>query len=64
MNTPLTHRDPVCSMLVEPSKAAGKYEYKGVTYYFCSLGCKQAFERNPEQYLGSANHEHHSHGSH
>jgi len=29
-----------------------KTEYKGETYYFCSPGCKKAFEENPEEYIG------------
>jgi len=43
--------DPVCRMVVEISTAAGKSEYKGETYYFCSAGCKKAFDENPEKYL-------------
>jgi hypothetical protein len=27
--------DPVCHMQVLPETAAGKYDYKGKTYYFC-----------------------------
>ena len=37
------YKDPVCGMDVEPETAAGKSEYKGQTYYFCSLGCKASF---------------------
>jgi YHS domain-containing protein len=44
-------RDPVCGMVVEEGKEAGKSEYKSVTYYFCSRGCKVAFDKNPEEYL-------------
>lgn len=43
--------DPVCQMEVDPTTAAGKSEYKGVTYYFCSPGCKRSFDQNPEKYL-------------
>lgn len=43
--------DPVCGMMVEPKKAAATSEYKGKTYYFCSRGCKVAFDRDPEKYL-------------
>ena len=64
MNTSAVFKDPVCGMSVEPSKAADKYEYNGVTYYFCSRGCKQAFERDPEKYLGPTKPAPHSHGSH
>jgi len=43
--------DPVCKMDVEEAKAAATSEYKGETYYFCALGCKKAFDRDPEKYL-------------
>jgi YHS domain-containing protein len=44
-------KDPVCGMQVEESKASGKSEYKGTTYYFCSPGCKTSFERDPQKYV-------------
>jgi Cu+-exporting ATPase len=56
MTTPF--KDPVCGMDVEPATAAGKSEHNGQTYYFCSLGCKKAFDKEPEKYLGKE-HEHH-----
>jgi YHS domain-containing protein len=40
--------DPVCGMEVDPAKAAGKSEYQGKTYFFCSDHCKRAFDANPE----------------
>ena len=43
--------DPVCKMEVEESKAAATSEYKGKKYYFCAVGCKRAFDENPEKYL-------------
>jgi Cu+-exporting ATPase len=43
--------DPVCGMQVEPAKAAGKSEYKGQTYYFCSDYCKRRFDAAPESFL-------------
>jgi len=43
--------DPVCKMKVDPSKAAAKSEYNGKTYYFCALGCKKMFDKNPGRYL-------------
>jgi Cu+-exporting ATPase len=46
-----TVHDPVCGMDIDPATAAGKFEYKGVTYYFCSPGCKRSFEKDPEKYL-------------
>jgi len=43
--------DPVCQMEVEESKAAATSEYQGKKYYFCAVGCKKAFDQNPEKYL-------------
>jgi Cu+-exporting ATPase len=43
--------DPVCGMEVEPESAAGSFEYRGTTYYFCSLGCLEDFREDPESYL-------------
>jgi Cu+-exporting ATPase len=44
--------DPVCHMNVLPATAAGKYDYKGKTYYFCNPRCLERFRANPEQFLG------------
>ncbi len=41
-------------MSVMPETAAGKYEYKGKTYYFCNPRCLERFRRDPEQFLGAA----------
>jgi YHS domain-containing protein len=57
-------KDPVCGMEVDPAKAAGTVEYQGQTYYFCSPGCKAAFEKEPEKYLGQAETGHHGHQGH
>ena len=43
--------DAVCKMDVEEAKAAARSEYKGKKYYFCAIGCKKAFDQNPEKYL-------------
>ena len=43
--------DPVCKMGVEEAKAAATSSYKGKNYYFCAVGCKKAFDQNPERYL-------------
>ena len=45
-------RDPVCNMRVTAGTAAGTSVYNGMTYYFCSASCKQAFDKNPKQYAG------------
>lgn len=44
-------KDPVCGMDVTPENAAGHTEYKGQTYYFCSLHCLEKFKVNPQQVL-------------
>lgn len=45
------HKDPVCGMMVQESPNALTFEYKGMKYYFCSSGCRRAFEKDPEKYL-------------
>ena len=47
-------KDPVCGMDVDEKKAGGRSEYKGQVYYFCSPGCKQTFDKDPERYAGKA----------
>ncbi|HLE79993.1 MAG TPA: YHS domain-containing protein [Dehalococcoidia bacterium] len=44
-------KDPVCGMDVEEGKAAATSEYKGKKYYFCAVGCKKSFDKDPEKYL-------------
>ena len=44
-------QDVVCGMQVEPATAAGRSEYGGKTYYFCSKSCKTKFDANPAQYV-------------
>jgi P-type Cu+ transporter len=39
--------DPICGMRVNPDTAAGKSDYQGITYYFCSKGCVDRFDANP-----------------
>lgn len=41
-------------MTVDPSKAAGSYEYKCEQYYFCSKSCLEKFSAAPESYLTPA----------
>ena len=42
--------DPVCGMTVEVASARHVVEHGGGRYYFCCLGCKRAFEKEPEKY--------------
>ena len=43
-------RDPVCGMSVDPATAKEKVAYMGTDYYFCSAGCRAAFEKDPARY--------------
>ena len=54
METTTTAIDPVCGMTVDPETARRTSEYQGTTFYFCSPGCKKAFDANPTSYLGEA----------
>jgi Cu+-exporting ATPase len=49
-------KDPVCGMMVDPKTAAGKSEYQGKMYYFCSPGCKKDFDKEPQKYLNAGMH--------
>jgi P-type Cu+ transporter len=44
-------KDPVCGMSVDPKTAAGESIYQGKTYYFCGLGCKKDFDKDPQKYI-------------
>ena len=46
--------DPVCKMSVDENKAAASYEYKGKKYYFCAVGCKDKFSKEPEKFIQKA----------
>jgi uncharacterized membrane protein YraQ (UPF0718 family)/YHS domain-containing protein len=43
-------RDPVCGMTVDRNTPFTS-DYRGHTVYFCSAGCKAAFDADPERYL-------------
>ena len=45
--------DPVCGMHVDEETAAAKTDYKGETYYFCAVGCKERFEENPDKFVSA-----------
>jgi Cu+-exporting ATPase len=48
------HIDPICGMTVDPAAAAGKFEYEGREYYFCSAHCLRKFSASPQAYLNRA----------
>jgi Cu+-exporting ATPase len=43
--------DPVCGMTIDPADAAGRFDYKGTTYYFCHQSCLDRFRAAPEEFL-------------
>jgi xanthine dehydrogenase accessory factor len=47
---PAEAKDPICGMMVNVSKARHKSEFRGNSFYFCCVGCKQRFDKQPEQY--------------
>ena len=44
-------KDPVCGMDVDEKNAQLTSECEGVKYFFCSAGCKKAFDKNPRRYV-------------
>lgn len=46
-------QDPVCNMEIDEQSAAGRSQYEGQTYYFCTESCKDEFDRNPQLYVNS-----------
>jgi YHS domain-containing protein len=61
----LMEKDPVCGMDVDPKTAEYTSIYQGMTYYFCSPGCKRDFDREPQKYVNAGmqtDEHHHQHG--
>lgn len=46
--------DPICGMRIDPADAVATAERRGVTSYFCSTACRDAFIREPEVAGGTA----------
>ena len=46
-----TATDPVCGMMVNTRTAEYRSFRGGDTYYFCSAGCKERFDQDPDKYL-------------
>jgi len=47
----VTAKDPVCAMDVDTAnRPGGKAVHAGQTYYFCSNGCRTAFEKDPAKF--------------
>jgi YHS domain-containing protein len=47
--------DPVYKIEVDKSTAVATSEYYGKKYSCCAVGCKKAFDQDPEMYLAEAN---------
>ena len=47
--------DPVCGMSVARDIGKPELTYMEETYFFCSQGCHDKFERDPEFYLTGNN---------
>nr|MCQ3805451.1 YHS domain-containing protein [Acidimicrobiia bacterium] len=43
--------DPVCGMVVIPSRARFSAEHEGRRYWFCAAGCETAFRREPQGFV-------------
>jgi Cu+-exporting ATPase len=46
--------DPVCGMRVDPETAEHTTLYEGQMVCFCRQACKDAFEQDPEKYVGGS----------
>jgi adenylate cyclase len=42
--------DPVCRMVVDPARAAGRLNYDDTAYFFCTLTCAGEFARHPDRF--------------
>lgn len=54
MKSTTAMKDPVCGMDVEAATAAARSDYNEQTYHFCCSKCKEKFDLNPDQYLGTS----------
>ncbi|MBV9248035.1 MAG: heavy metal translocating P-type ATPase [Acetobacteraceae bacterium] len=46
--------DPVCGMTVDPRTSKHRFEYKGETFHFCCMRCRERFALEPAKYLERA----------
>lgn len=53
-NLSRTAEDPVCGMSVDLSAGKPSIEHNGETFHFCSQGCHDKFEADPEFYVSGA----------
>jgi Cu+-exporting ATPase len=53
VNTGKTVTDPVCEMKLDPNNTRLVSTREGNKYYFCSEGCRKAFNEHPRKFLGN-----------
>lgn len=46
--------DPVCAMVIQPTRARATVSHGGTTYYFCSANCCDRFLRDPARHIDKA----------
>jgi len=51
LSAPAEAVDPICGMTVPADHTSRPFEHGGVTYYFCSAGCRGTFERDPAAHV-------------
>lgn len=44
-------RDPVCGMMLDQREVAGRSQFGEWIYFFCSVRCKEDFDKDPVRYL-------------
>lgn len=44
--------DLVCGMELDENNIKASADYKGKTYYFCAIHCKNHFTADPVKYVG------------
>ncbi len=52
-------KDPVCGMPVDPDHAKTASVHGGRTYYFCSVSCREKFEKTPAKFISTRSQEVH-----
>jgi YHS domain-containing protein len=45
--------DPVCGRIVDSNRPGAESMHGTEHYYFCTVACRDRFESNPAQFLGS-----------
>ena len=44
-------RDPVCGMIIDPTRTPHRAQHDGKSYFFCRAGCAEKFRAAPTKYL-------------